>query len=36
MDDITHEAVDEVLQRALERIKHAGSCYPIGLRRPVS
>ena len=23
MDDITHEAVDEVLQRALERIKHA-------------
>ena len=24
MDDITHEAVDEVLQRALERIKHAG------------
>jgi DNA-binding CsgD family transcriptional regulator len=24
MDDITHEAVDEVLQRALDRIKHAG------------
>jgi DNA-binding CsgD family transcriptional regulator len=23
MDDITHEAVDEVLQRALDRIKHA-------------
>jgi DNA-binding CsgD family transcriptional regulator len=23
MDDITHEAVDEVLQRALERLKHA-------------
>ena len=24
MDDITHEAVDEVLQRALDRLKHAG------------
>jgi DNA-binding NarL/FixJ family response regulator len=24
MDDITHAAVDEVLQRALDRIKHAG------------
>ena len=24
MDDITHEAVDEVLQRALDRIRHAG------------
>ena len=23
MDDITHEAVDEVLQRALDRLKHA-------------
>ena len=23
MDDITHEAVDEVLQRALDRMKHA-------------
>ncbi len=28
MDDITHEAVDEVLQRALERIKHAGQLLP--------
>src|SRR5512139_1254191 len=24
MDDITHEAVDEVLHRALDRIRHAG------------
>jgi DNA-binding NarL/FixJ family response regulator len=25
MDDITHEAVDEVLQRALDRIKHTAA-----------
>ena len=28
MDDITHEAVDEVLQRALERIKQAAQLLP--------
>ncbi len=28
MDDITHEAVDEVLQRALDRIKHALQLLP--------
>ena len=28
MDDITHEAVDEVLSRALERIKHAAQLLP--------
>ncbi len=28
MDDITHEAVDEVLQRALDRIQHAAQLLP--------
>ena len=28
MDDITHEAVDEVLQRALDRLKHAEQLLP--------
>ena len=28
MDDITHEAVDEVLGRALERVRHAAQLLP--------